>query len=162
MEKNDKYKEEIDMSRITSYSNIGQNILNDELKLIKLKWLIFYLIFLELIQIIFILPFDIISLIIDIVVLFNLVCDFYFLNKYQFLPSDQKILHRCKTKANIFFFGFIFDVLVTSIIKNENFISYDEYDKFFTYVYIINSAVKIFLFKYLNSYIKSIIVTTIL
>ena len=161
MEKIDRYKEEIDMSRITDYANIGQNIFKDELKLIKMKWMLFYLIILDLIEIIFMMPFDNISLFIDILLMFSLIYDFYFLNKFQFLPSDQKVLHRCKSKANIFFIGFILDVIITSIFNPDGLISYDEYDKFFAYTYIINSAVKIFILKYLNSYIKTIIVTNI-
>ena len=44
----------------------------------------------ELIQIIFMGLFDIVSLISDIVVLFNLVDDFYFLNKYQKYSINAK------------------------------------------------------------------------
>lgn len=123
-----------------------------EIMLFQIKWVLLSSMIIAFIDIVFMITIDWISFSFDILLILNQVYTLFYVSStfnYGLSDSDQfKTVVSSGLRMNIFFYLFLVLFVVSIFWDNDSFFSYDEFDQYFIWVYIVLFVIKEFLLKY--------------
>ena len=123
-----------------------------EIMLFQIKWVLLSSMIIAFIDTVFMITIDWISFSFDILLILNQVYTLFYVSStfnYGLSDSDQfKTVVSSGLRMNIFFYLFLILFVVSIFWDNDSFFSYDEFDQYFIWVYIVLFVIKEFLLKY--------------